>query len=145
MSVLLKFTEHALIYLRKKKQAKLFKQVVRLETCMTKGKVNTIISKHNPILLVFLIEVYRFYFIFRIQPMLELSFYQSFNTCTYHSIYWNNDSLYLIFFLIFTFYVMTDTQMLRQDTLQSIKWIVGLSISFAVNIIVIICLFVMCR
>lgn len=129
----------------KKKQAKLFKQVVRLETCMTKGKVNTSISKHNPILLVFLIEVYRFYFIFRIQPMLELSFYQSFNTFTYHSIYWNNDSLYLIFFLIFTFYVMTDTQMLRQDTLQSIKWIVGLSISFAVNIIVIICLFVMCR
>lgn len=87
----------------KKKQAKLFKQVVWLETCMTKGKVNTIISKHNPILLVFLIEVYRFYFIFRIQPMLELSFYQSFNTFTYHSIYWNNDSFYLIFFFNFYF------------------------------------------
>lgn len=38
-----------------------------------------------------------------------------------------------------------DTQMLRQDTSPSISWIVGLSICFAVNIILIICICVMCR
>lgn len=38
-----------------------------------------------------------------------------------------------------------DTLMLRQDTSSSINWIIGLSISFAVNIILITCICVLCR
>lgn len=80
--------------------------------------------------------------------------------CFYYGILWgffNLKSVLIERVLVMLFYLykvcsswcsihfMTDIQMLRQDSLSSIRWIVGLSISHTVNIILITSIYVMCR